>query len=128
MQADGALPRSASESRGPGRDRNSSRLADAKRGVGGDTRGEGSRSLPAGRHTRPKRGRNHFRTERPACLAVVIGTLRPAGRLAAAPRPHGMRADKSAKSAPPRPHSRSRPGQWAGKEAKGRTSSPVTAA
>ena len=38
-----------------------------------------------------------FRTEGPACLAVGIGTLRPAGRLAAAPRPHGTRADNRTK-------------------------------
>ena len=41
-----------------------------------------------------------FLTERQACLAVGIGTLRPAGRLAAAPRPHGTRANTRTKSAP----------------------------
>ena len=41
-----------------------------------------------------------FRTEGPACLAVGIGTLRPAGRLAAATRPHSTRADTRAKSGP----------------------------
>ena len=41
------------------------------------------------------------RLGRPACLAVSIGTLRLAGRLAAAPRQHRTRAETRAKSAPP---------------------------
>ena len=59
------------------------------------TRGERVRSFPAGLHTRPRRGRDfsysQFRTEGLACLDVGNGRLWPAGRLAAALRPHGTR-------------------------------------